>query len=80
MTAFEKNGLKIEFAFGRSQAQASVINITLSATNSNSQPLNDFVFQAAVPKVLSLGNNHRDKFDRPKKIVQFWERQTVIEP
>ena len=51
MTAFEKNGLRIEFAFERSQAQASVINITLSATNSNSQPLNDFVFQAAVPKV-----------------------------
>ena len=51
MTAFEKNGLKIEFTFERSQAQASVVNITLSATNSNPQPLNDFVFQAAVPKV-----------------------------
>ena len=51
MTAFEKNGLKIEFSFERAPNQASVVNITLSATNSNPQPLNDFVFQAAVPKV-----------------------------
>ena len=53
MTAFEKNGLKIDFAFERS-AQTNVTNITLSATNSNPQPLNDFVFQAAVPKVYYL--------------------------
>lgn len=53
LVAFEKNGLKVEFTFDRQEGQP-VTNITLTATNSNPTPLNDFVFQAAVPKVCIL--------------------------
>jgi len=52
--AFEKNGLKIEFSFERKETEATMMIITLSATNSNPAPLNDFVFQAAVPKSFQL--------------------------
>ena len=51
LTAFEKSGLKIEFSFERVTNQPSLVNITMTATNSNPAPLTDFVFQAAVPKV-----------------------------
>lgn len=53
MTAFEKAGLRIIFSFQRSPnpLNPSLIAITLTATNSNSSPMTDFVFQCAVPKV-----------------------------
>ena len=51
LTAFEKNGLKVNFNFERTEAQPAVLMITLNATNSNTMPMNEFVFQAAVPKV-----------------------------
>jgi AP-1 complex subunit gamma-1 len=54
LTAFEKNGLKIEFNFERNSNQPTVMNISLSATNTNTTPLNEFVFQAAVPKSFQL--------------------------
>jgi AP-1 complex subunit gamma-1 len=54
IVAFEKSGLRIDFAFERSQSQPTVVIITLSATNSNQAPLNEFVFQAAVPKSFQL--------------------------
>ena len=51
MTAFEKNGLKVDFDFERSPSNPAVTAIALSATNSSSFPMTDFIFQAAVPKV-----------------------------
>jgi len=52
ITAFEKNGLKVVFSFNRPKANdASQVSIKVMASNSNSLPITDFVFQAAVPKV-----------------------------
>jgi len=53
ITAYDKSGLKIDFEFERS-AVDGVLSISLTATNSNSAPLTDFVFQAAVPKSFQL--------------------------
>jgi len=54
IVAFEKNGLKIDFSFERTPNQPSLVTITLAAHNNNSQPLNEFVFQAAVPRSFQL--------------------------
>ena len=54
ITAYEKNGLKVIFAFERDTLTMTTINITLTATNSSVLPFTDFVFQAAVPKVLEI--------------------------
>uniref|UniRef100_H2ZPK1 AP-1 complex subunit gamma n=1 Tax=Ciona savignyi TaxID=51511 RepID=H2ZPK1_CIOSA len=51
VTAFEKSGLLIKFQFER---EGNVLNVNLTATNSNPQNINDFVFQAAVPKSFQL--------------------------
>lgn len=48
---FDKGGVKIMFAFERSQAEPTQISIMLTAVNMNNETLQDFVFQAAVPKV-----------------------------
>ncbi|XP_078688688.1 AP-1 complex subunit gamma-1-like isoform X3 [Branchiostoma floridae x Branchiostoma belcheri] len=54
LTAYEKNGLKISFSFQRDNSNANVVIITLTATNSTDAPMNEFVFQAAVPKTFQL--------------------------
>ena len=54
ITAYEKNGLTVVFAFERDPVTTTAINITLTATNSSVLPFTDFVFQAAVPKVLPI--------------------------
>ena len=54
ITAYEKNGLTIIFAFERDPLTTTTVNITLTATNSSVLPFTDFVFQAAVPKVLQI--------------------------
>lgn len=52
ITAFENNGLKINFAFEKVPGNPSnVVSIMVTATNSLAFPMTDFVFQAAVPKV-----------------------------
>ena len=51
ITAFEKNGLKIDFSFERSPINKIETRINVNVTNSTSVPFNDFLFQAAVPKV-----------------------------
>uniref|UniRef100_A0A8C7E3J0 AP-1 complex subunit gamma n=1 Tax=Naja naja TaxID=35670 RepID=A0A8C7E3J0_NAJNA len=51
ITAYNKNGLKIDFAFERSNTNPSVTVITIQASNSTDVDMTDFVFQAAVPKV-----------------------------
>lgn len=55
IVAFDKNSLKIVFQFEKDPNTPSTIKITLSATNSWSTPMTDFLFQAAVPKV-NLGS------------------------
>uniref|UniRef100_A0A8C1UXE7 Adaptor related protein complex 1 subunit gamma 1 n=1 Tax=Cyprinus carpio TaxID=7962 RepID=A0A8C1UXE7_CYPCA len=50
MTAYNKNGLKIEFTFERSNPSPNIAVITIHATNSTEADMTEFVFQAAVPK------------------------------
>ena len=51
ITAYEKNGLRLDFNFEKSPENPLLILITLIASNSNGFPIEDFLFQAAVPKV-----------------------------
>lgn len=52
LVAIEKNGLKIVFNFEKNKDSNSPITIHLEATNQNSSNISDFLFQAAVPKVI----------------------------
>uniref|UniRef100_A0A8B9GBW4 AP-1 complex subunit gamma n=1 Tax=Amazona collaria TaxID=241587 RepID=A0A8B9GBW4_9PSIT len=54
ITAYNKNGLKIDFTFERSNTNPSVTLITIQASNSTELDMTDFVFQAAVPKTFQL--------------------------
>ncbi|RWS27795.1 AP-1 complex subunit gamma-1-like protein [Leptotrombidium deliense] len=53
LTVFEKNGLKINFDFERNGDSSEVL-INLTATNSSSFQVSEFLFQAAVPKTFQL--------------------------
>uniref|UniRef100_A0A671LYY4 AP-1 complex subunit gamma-1-like n=1 Tax=Sinocyclocheilus anshuiensis TaxID=1608454 RepID=A0A671LYY4_9TELE len=57
MTAYNKNGLKIEFTFERANPNPNIAVITIHATNSTEADMTEFVFQAAVPKVCSFPSN-----------------------
>lgn len=52
LTAFEKNGLKLIFDFERPFNEPTTLVVSLSATNSTAVTMTDFLFQAAVPKVI----------------------------
>ncbi|OWF34773.1 AP-1 complex subunit gamma-1-like isoform X2 [Mizuhopecten yessoensis] len=54
LTAFNKNGLLIEFMCERDEAQDHIITVNVKATNSTATSMADFVFQAAVPKSFQL--------------------------
>uniref|UniRef100_A0A672NTE2 AP-1 complex subunit gamma-1-like n=1 Tax=Sinocyclocheilus grahami TaxID=75366 RepID=A0A672NTE2_SINGR len=54
MTAYNKNGIKIEFTFERANPNPNIAVITIHATNSTEADMTEFVFQAAVPKVCSF--------------------------
>ncbi|XP_047219123.1 AP-1 complex subunit gamma-1 isoform X1 [Girardinichthys multiradiatus] len=54
MTAYNKNGLKIDFTFERANPNPNIAVITIHATNSTEAEMTDFVFQAAVPKTFQL--------------------------
>ncbi|XP_055929847.1 AP-1 complex subunit gamma-1-like isoform X2 [Argiope bruennichi] len=54
VTAFEKNGLRIVFEFEKPPDNPEMIIINLVATNLSVSPINDFLLQAAVPKVCQL--------------------------
>ncbi|XP_069113708.1 AP-1 complex subunit gamma-1-like isoform X1 [Argopecten irradians] len=54
LTAFNKNGLLIEFMCERDETQATVTTVNVKATNSTATSMADFVFQAAVPKSFQL--------------------------
>uniref|UniRef100_A0A8C7LBU4 AP-1 complex subunit gamma n=1 Tax=Oncorhynchus kisutch TaxID=8019 RepID=A0A8C7LBU4_ONCKI len=49
------NGLKIEFTFERANPNPNIAVITIHATNTTEADMTEFVFQAAVPKVITLG-------------------------
>ena len=71
ITAFEKNGLKINFSFDKVAGNPSnVVSIMMTATNSLAFPMTDFVFQAAVPKVgmLSLTSSFEDLLQSQYKL------------
>uniref|UniRef100_A0A672NU11 AP-1 complex subunit gamma-1-like n=1 Tax=Sinocyclocheilus grahami TaxID=75366 RepID=A0A672NU11_SINGR len=54
MTAYNKNGIKIEFTFERANPNPNIAVITIHATNSTEADMTEFVFQAAVPKTFQL--------------------------
>lgn len=54
MRAFDKDGLKLDFAFEKSPANQQMTVMSLTATNSTQNLFTDFLFQAAVPKSLQL--------------------------
>ena len=57
MTVFDKNNLRVQFALEHDPSDPLALNITLTATNGSALAIQDFVFQAAVPKVkLSSAN------------------------
>jgi AP-1 complex subunit gamma-1 len=51
MTAYEKNGLRIVFSLERLPENPNTTVITMSAMNETLNPISEFLFQAAVPKV-----------------------------
>jgi len=52
ITAFEKNGLNINFSFSDAGSQGvGSFLVTMNATNSQATPMESFLFQSAVPKV-----------------------------
>ncbi|XP_054165435.1 AP-1 complex subunit gamma-1-like isoform X2 [Oppia nitens] len=54
IVAFEKNGLRIDFSFERTTTDPNTTIISLLATNATPYPIEDFLFQAAVPKTFQL--------------------------
>ncbi|VDH91650.1 AP-1 complex subunit gamma-1 [Mytilus galloprovincialis] len=57
MTAFNKNGLLVEFLIEKDISDPDVTSINIKATNSTQSPMSEFVFQAAVPKSFHLQLN-----------------------
>jgi len=51
MTVFDKNNLRVQFALEHDSTDPQSLSITLTATNGSALAIQDFVFQAAVPKV-----------------------------
>ncbi|KAL5021655.1 hypothetical protein ScPMuIL_000810 [Solemya velum] len=54
LTAFNKNGLLIDFLCEKDNQTTGVIVINMKATNSTATLMSEFVFQAAVPKSFQL--------------------------
>nr|XP_034339120.1 AP-1 complex subunit gamma-1 isoform X3 [Crassostrea gigas] len=54
LTAFDKNGLKVELTCERDNGQANVTIINVKSTNSTATTMSDYIFQAAVPKSFQL--------------------------
>lgn len=54
ITVFDKNHVRVQFALERDPTDTSALNITLTATNGSAVAIQDFVFQAAVPKTFQL--------------------------
>ncbi|XP_072363696.1 AP-1 complex subunit gamma-1-like [Scyliorhinus torazame] len=50
IVAYNKDGLTINFTFQTSSNNSNLLSISLQATNSTTEDMIDFIFQAAVPK------------------------------
>ena len=51
MTVFDKDYVRVQFALERDPVDPLALSIALTATNGGAVNIQDFVFQAAVPKV-----------------------------
>ena len=51
ITVFDKNNLRVQFALECDPTDPLLLSIMLTATNGSAVAIQDFVFQAAVPKV-----------------------------
>lgn len=54
ITAFESNSVKIAFSFTKLPGRQHDTQIKATFTNKSSNEYTDFIFQAAVPKVLEI--------------------------
>merc|ERR1712137_930690 len=54
ITAFEKSGVKIQFAFMKQPGQQHVTLINAIVTNATPTPLNNFTIQVAVPQYMKV--------------------------
>lgn len=54
LTAFDKNGLKVELTCERDNGQPNVTIINVKSSNSTATTMSDYIFQAAVPKSFQL--------------------------
>jgi len=54
MTAFEKGGVKIQFAFMKQPGMPNVTMINATTTNATPVPLNNFAIQVAVPQYMKV--------------------------
>ena len=54
VTAYDKNGLRVDFSFDRPADNPNLVIVTLTANSSYGSTLSDFLFQAAVPKTFQL--------------------------
>ena len=50
ISVLDKDGLKVSFSVNPSSTLTNTV-VTMTATNSTQQPISEFLFQAAVPKV-----------------------------
>jgi AP-1 complex subunit gamma-1 len=54
ITVYSKDGLQIKFELQKQLNNPSLSTINVSITNSTPQPINNFIFSAAVPKYIKL--------------------------
>ena len=54
VTAYDKNGLRVDFSFDRPVDNPNLVIVTLTASSSYGSTVSDFLFQAAVPKTFQL--------------------------
>ncbi|KAK7501469.1 hypothetical protein BaRGS_00007273, partial [Batillaria attramentaria] len=54
VTAYDKNGLKSMIHFSTNRPRPDVLVMVLSTLSTNSKPVKNFMFQAAVPKIMKV--------------------------
>jgi len=54
VVAYDKNGIRILLHFGKDQPRPDVQVMALSTMSTNTHPITNFSFQAAVPKVSTI--------------------------
>lgn len=53
ITAFDQNGLKVVFSLEK-VPDSNTLNVNVAAVNNTLSNMSDFLFQAAVPKVINV--------------------------